>query len=33
MGREADRSSPASAAVKNEWSYTSTTHTSLWCGV
>jgi hypothetical protein len=31
-GREADHSSPSSAEVKNAWSYTSTPHTSSWCG-
>jgi hypothetical protein len=31
-GREADRSSPPSAEVKNAWSYSSTPPTSSWCG-
>jgi hypothetical protein len=32
-GREADRSSPSSAEIKNEWSYTSTSPSMYsWCG-
>jgi hypothetical protein len=31
-GHEADHSPPSSAKVKNVWSYTSTTLTSLWHG-
>jgi hypothetical protein len=32
-GREADHPPPASAEVKNAWSYTSTPNTSSWRGV
>jgi hypothetical protein len=32
-GREAEHLHPACAEVKNDWSYTSTTHTSLWRGI
>jgi hypothetical protein len=32
LGREANRSSPSSAEVKNVWRYTSIRNTSPWCG-
>jgi hypothetical protein len=31
--RKADHSLPSIAGIKNTWSYTSTPHTSSWCGV
>jgi len=32
LGREADKSPPSSAELKNVWSYTSTPHTPSWRG-